>query len=72
MDEEEAQEAENATDQLIHVSGRVPTRARTLLAMMSFTSPTVRQDSEAADRAKWLGLIASLLTSTPTPLGERL
>ena len=66
MDEREAQEAENATDQLIHVSGRVPTQARTLLAMMSFTMPTV------ADRAKWVGLIASLLTSTPTPLGERL
>ena len=55
----------NATDQQIHASGRAPIRARTQLAMISFTWPTARQEVEAADRARWLGLLVSLLTATP-------
>ena len=40
--------------QLIHASGRVPKKARTRLAMMSFSGPTARQDAERAEKSRWL------------------
>ena len=61
-----------ATEQLIHASGRVPKKARTRLAMMAFSGPTARQDAERAEKSRWLGHLATLLTGTDTPLGRRL
>ena len=58
-----------ATEQLIHASGRVPKKARTRLAMMSFSGPTARQDAERAEKSRWLAHLASLLVGTQTPLG---
>ena len=61
-----------ATEQLIHASGRVPKKARTRLAMMSFSGPTARQDGERAEKSRWLAHLATLLMGTQTPLGQRL
>ena len=61
-----------ATEQLIHASGRVPKKARTRLAMMAFSGATARQDAERAEKSRWLGHLATILTGTDTPLGRRL
>ena len=61
-----------ATEQLIHASGQVPKKARTRLAMMSFSGPTARQDAERAEKSRWLAHLATLLVGTQTPLGQRL
>ena len=61
-----------ATEQLIHASGRVPKKARTRLAMMSFSGRIARQDAERAEKSRWLALLATLLAGTDTPLGRRL
>ena len=62
----QAEEArETATEQLIHVSGQVPKKART-------RGPTARQDAERAEKSRWLAHLATLLVGTQTPLGQRL
>ena len=61
-----------ATEQLIHASSQVPKKARTRLAMMTFSGPTARQDAERAEKSRWLAHLATLLTGTDTPLGRRL
>ena len=61
-----------ATEQLAIASGRVPKKARTRLAMMSFSGPTARQDAEGAEKSRWLAHLATLLVGTQTPLGQRL
>ena len=69
----QAEEArKTATEQLIHASGRVPKKARTKLAMMSFSGPTARQDAERAEKSRWLAHLATLLAGMQTPLGQRL
>ena len=55
-----------ATEQLMHASGRVPEKARTRIAMMSFSGPTARQDAERAEKSRWLAHLATLL------VGQRL
>ena len=70
LQEEEARKS--ASEQLMHASGRVPKKARTRLAMMSFSGPTARQDAERAEKSRWLGHLATLLARTETPLGQRL
>ena len=62
----------SASEQLMHVSGRVPKKARTMLAMINFSGPTASQDAERAEQGRWLGHLATLLVVTQTPLGQRL
>ena len=62
----QAEEAmKTATEQLIHASSRVPKKARTRLAMMSFSGPTARQDVERAEKCRWLAHLGQRLMKKP-------
>ena len=45
----------SASEQLMIAGSRLPKKARTRLAMMSFSGPTARQDAERAEKSRWLG-----------------
>ena len=40
------------TEQLVQARGRLSKKARTRLAMMSFSGPTARQDAERAEKGR--------------------
>ena len=47
-----------------------PRKFRTKWQQAVYEGPTVRKDSEAAERGCWIALLAVLLRSTNTPMGR--
>ena len=62
----------DAIDQLVLASEIKPRKFRSRCHQQAFQGPSARQDAEAAERAKWLHVLADILLSTPTPMGDPL
>ena len=57
-------------DQLAIAADIRPKRFRTKWQRAIYDGPTARKDAEAAERDRWLQLLANLLRSTDTPMGK--
>ena len=57
-------------DQLVMAADLKPGRFRTKWQQAVYEGPTARKDAESAERERWFALLADLLTSTDTPMGE--
>ena len=57
-------------DQLAIAADIKPKRFRTKWHRAIYDGPTARKDAEAAERDRWIPLLANLLRSTDTPMGK--
>ena len=57
-------------DQLVIADDMRPKRFRTKWQRAIYDGPTARKDAEAAERDRWIQLLANLLRSTNTPMGK--
>ena len=57
-------------DQLAIAADIRPKRFRTKWQRAIYDGPTARKDAEAAERDRWIQLLANLLRSTDTPMGK--
>ena len=57
-------------DQLVIAADMRPKRFRTKWQRIIYDGPTARKDAESAERDRWIQLLANLLRSTDTPMGE--
>ena len=62
----------SATDQLLVAADIRPRRFRSKWQQACFECPTARKDAEAAERSRWISLLADLLRNTTTPMGRLL
>ena len=58
------------SDQLVIAADMRPKRFRTKWQRAVYDGPTARKDAEAAERDRWIQLLANLLRSTDTPMGK--
>ena len=68
----ERQAAERGTvrDQLMVAADIRPKKFRTKWQRAVYDGPTARKDAEAAERVRWIQLLANLLRPTDTPMGK--
>ena len=57
-------------DQLVIAADMRPKKFRTKWQRAVYDGPTARKDAEAAERDRWIQLLANLLRSTDTPMGK--
>ena len=57
-------------DQLVIAADLKPRKFRTRWQRAVYDGPTARKDAELAERERWIQLLANLLRSTDTPMGE--
>ena len=57
-------------DQLVIAADMRPKKFRTKWQRAVYDGPTARKDAEAAERDRWIQLLANLLRSTDTPMGN--
>ena len=57
-------------DQLVIAADMRPKKFRTKWQRAIYDGPTARKDAEAAERDRWIQLLANLLRSTDTPMGK--
>ena len=67
-DQRKALEVSSISDQL--VADLKPRKFRTRWQRAVYDGPTARKDAEAAERDRWIQLLANLLRSTDTPMGK--
>ena len=58
------------SDQMVIAADLRPKKFRTRWQRVVFDGPTARKDAEAAERDRWIQLLANLLRSTDTPMGK--
>ena len=63
-----AAEAGTTADQLVIAADMRPKKFRTKWQRAIYDGPTARKDAEAAERDRWIHLLANLLRSTDTPM----
>ena len=62
----------SAVDQIVADARDKPRSYRTRLQKMLYNGPTLREDAEEMERARWIEALSTLLRATETPMGEML
>ena len=68
----QANKEKSVHDQFVVASTLRPRKYRARYLQSAFQGPTVRQDAEEAERARWIQTLADMLKGTDTPMGQLL